>query len=570
MNSVKRIKLVKYFLSLIFSGLVIYVFLLQTVYSKKYEHQAESQHGVKVPLLAERGKILDAKYRPLVYNQLCASVRILPQYVRSKDSVANILASYNLKSRDEITQELANKNNLFWFKKYIDYETALKLKKELQKKRFDNSVIVADGLKRIYPFGPSLGSVVGCMGEEQGLSGLEFAFDTILQGKAGWILLQKDAIGNNYYWPSYPMLAPENGNDVILTIDLDIQEIAYKNLALFVDSFKAIRGSIVIIDANTGAVLSLADYPDFDPQNFRDFPSDLWKSSAIADEFEPGSVYKLLICATALQSANREQLLAQQYNVSKGFIVISGKKIKDVHNNGIIGFNDIFVKSSNIGVSLLSQMLSAKDFFLTERKFGLSFPAGIELPGEANGYFDQPQFLTQLRFANNAFGQGVRATLLQLSMAYLTIAENGLLLKPYIVKEIVNNSKIIYKGEKKIVRRVLDENTALMIKEILAQAVSQGTGRAAQLDDDMVCGKTGTAQKLEPNGKYSDKKSIMTFIGFFPKENPKYLISILLDEPKISRFAGEVTCPLFKLIATKVLQLQHPMKSENNQNLVLR
>jgi cell division protein FtsI/penicillin-binding protein 2 len=215
-------------------------------------------------------------------------------------------------------------------------------------------------------------------------------------------------------------------------------------------------------------------------------------------------------------------------------------------------------------------MLSSKDFFLTERKFGLSFPTGIELPGEANGFIDPPHLLTELRFANNAFGQGVRATLMQLSMAYLAIAENGLLLKPYIVNEIVDDGRIIYKGEKKIVRRVLDESTAQMIKEILAQAVIQGTGQAARLDACQVCGKTGTAQKLEPNGKYSDKKSMMTFIGFFSKEDPQYLIAILIDEPKISRFAGEVTCPLFRQIGTKILELQSRGVKENNQNLVLR
>lgn len=570
MNSIKRIRIVKYFLSLIFLGLLIYLFLLQTVYSKKYEHQAECQHGVKIPLLAERGKIFDARYRPLVYNQLCASIRILPQYVRNKDSVADILASYKLKSRPDILNELTNKNSLYWFTKDLDYQTGNKLKKEVCKKRFDNSIVVADNIKRIYPFGHSLGSVIGFMGEEQGLAGLEFAYDAVLRGKPGWILLQKDAIGNNYYWPSYPMQSPQNGKDIILTIDLDIQDIVYKNLALFVDSFQAIRGSVIVMDAQSGAILALADYPDFDPQNFSDYSSNLWKSIPINDEFEPGSVYKLLICATALESSNREVLLSQQYNVSSGFITISGKKIKDVHNNGIIAFDEIFIKSSNIGVSLLSQMLTPEDFYLTERKFGFGLPTGIELPGEASGFIDPPSRLTALRFANNAFGQGIRATLIQLSMAYLSIAQDGLLLKPYIIKNIVDNNKIIYKGEKKNIRRVLDINTAQKIKEILAQVVIRGTGQAAKLDGYQVCGKTGTAQKLEPDGKYSAKKSIMIFIGFFPKENPQYLISILIDEPKISRFAGEVTCPMFKRIATKILELNSPKQINNNQNLVLR
>jgi len=457
---------------------------------------------------------------------------------------------------------------LFWFKKFIDYQTANQLKKDLHQKRFDNSIIVADDLKRIYPFGTSIASVTGFVGDEAGLSGIEFTFDSVLRGKPGWIVLQKDASGNNYFWPSYPQVAPQNGSDIELTIDLDIQEIAYKNLIKCVDTFQAIRGSVLVLDATNGAVLAMCDYPDFDPQNFRDYPSNLWTSFALSDEFEPGSVYKLFICATALSSSNRDSLRERKYDVSK-HIFISGKKIKDVHNNGVLSFDDIFIKSSNIGVSLLSQFLSPTDYYVMERKFGLSFTTGIELPGEANGFVDGPKKLTQLRFANNAFGQGVRATLLQLSVAYLAIARNGQLLKPYIIKEIRNNDKVVYRGEKKVVRQVLPESTALMIKDILARVVTEGTGQAAKLDNYQVCGKTGTGQKLEPDGKYSDKKSLMTFIGFFPKDDPKYLIAAFVDEPKFTRFAGEVTCPLFKKIAEEILKAEKPNINQMAKDIVI-
>ncbi len=568
MNSIKRVKIVKFILSLAFITLFIYIFMLQTFYAKKYDLQAKRQQTDSIPLLAERGRILDTKFRPLVYNQLCSSIRILPKYVRCRDSVATLLASYELKPENEIIDELNTKSRLFWFKKFIDYQVANRLKNDLHHRQFDNSVIVADDIKRIYPFGSSIASVTGFMGDEAGLSGLEFAFDSILKGKPGWIILQKDATGNDYYWPSYPQVQPINGSDVVLTIDLEMQEIAYKNLAKCVDSFQAIRGSVLILDANDGSILAMCDYPDFDPQNYRDYPSNLWTPFAISDEFEPGSVYKLVICATALTSNAKDTLLERKYDVSKN-ILISGKKIKDVHNNGVITFDDIFIKSSNIGVSLLSQMLSAQDFYLMERCFGLSFPTGIEMSGEANGFVDRPNQLTQLRFANNAFGQGVRATLLQLSVAYLSIARDGQLLKPYIIKQIINDDKVVYRGEKKMVRQVLDEKTVLMIKDILARAVTDGTGQAAALDEYQVCGKTGTAQKLEPNGRYSDKKSLMTFIGFFPKDNPKYLIATFVDEPKFTRFAGSVTCPLFKKIANEILRAENPKTNQINNDIVI-
>lgn len=570
MNTTKRMKFVKFILSVVFLGLTIYVILLQTVYFKKFKTIAINQQSVKVPLIAERGKILDCNNRPLAFNQLCASIVILPQFVRSSDSVANILASYNFKPKNEILSDIENKKAYFWFSKYINYEITDRLKKDLIKSKIANSVFITDDPKRVYPFGAAVGSVIGFLGDERGRAGLEYSLDTILRGTPGWILLQRDAIGNNYYWPSYPKQPPINGSDIKLTLNLDIQQIAYKNLAKYVDSFQALRGSVLVIDAQDASILAMCDYPDFNPENFNAYPPHLYKSIAICDEFEPGSVYKLLICATALESDKKDLLLSQIYDVSSGFITISGKKIKDVHNNGKIDFANIFIKSSNIGVSMLSQLLSPDDFYAMERKFGFGLPTGIELPGEASGYLDRPQSLTPLRFANNSFGQGVRATLLQLSMAYLAVANNGILLKPYIIKEIINNNKSIYQGEKKVVRRVLNEETAWQIKEILGRAVSEGTGKAAQIENYPVCGKTGTAQKIEPDGKYSSKKSMMTFIGFFPQNNPQYLIAIYIDEPKISRFAGEVTCPLFKTIATRILRLQNQPVKQNNGNVVLR
>lgn len=559
MSITKKIKFIKFVHLAVFFGFFVYVLLLQTVYSKKYEKMAISQHGVKIPLLAERGKILDCKNRPLAYNQLCASIRILPQHIRERcrDSVADLLASYNFRPRSEIINELTTKTSLYWFKKYIDYDMACSLKQQLHKRRCDNSVIVADDIKRIYPFGTTIGSVIGLLGDEKGLAGLEFSYDTILQGTPGWILLQKDATGNNYAWPSYPTVEPINGNDIVLTINLDIQDLVYQELEKSITHFQALRGQVIVLDANNGAILAMVDYPDYDPQNFRKYSQKLWTISSISDEFEPGSVYKLVICATAIESLKRDALLSQKYDVSNGFITVSGRKIKDVHNNGIINFNDIFVKSSNIGVTMLSQNISPTDFYLKQREFGFGLSTGIELPGEASGYIDRPSNLTSLRFANIAFGQGVRTTLLQLAMAYLTVAQNGYLLKPYIVKEIRRNNQILYRGNKTVIRQVFNETNAQIIKDILASVVIYGTGRAAAIEGTQICGKTGTSQKIEPDGKYSATKSIMTFIGFFPKDNPKYLIAVLIDEPKTARFAGEVTCPLFQRIGRKLIHLEN-------------
>ncbi|MCX7785929.1 MAG: penicillin-binding protein 2 [candidate division WOR-3 bacterium] len=534
------------------TGLLIYLFIIQVVQYRKYEQLARNEHWQKDTLIAERGRILDSKYRPLAFSQLSATVSVHPRYVRSADSVAEILSVFEIGEKSEIINKIIRSKEYFTFAKQIEYNSALKLKEVLKQRRFANCVVVNDAQKRIYPFSEITASIIGFTGKEHGLAGIENYFDKVLSGEPGWILKQKDAIGNYYVWPSYPIRRPIAGSDVVLTIDLDMQEIAYQTLRKYVENLKAMRGSVVILDAQDAAVLALVDYPDYDPNNFMDSDQSLWKMSAISDEFEPGSVFKLVICATALEELPHEYLFLKKWDVSKGYIEISNRKIKDVHNNGIVDFYDMFAKSSNIGVSLLSQEISAEKFYLMARKFGFGLPTGIELPGEANGYLDRPELLSPLRLANNSFGQGLRVTLIQLATAYLSVAHNGLLLKPYIVKKIIKEGKIIYQGQKKIIRRVMSEKNAEIIKNILAQVVIRGTGKAASLTDCQVCGKTGTSQKIEPNGTYSATKSIMTFVGFFPQEKPKFLIAVLIDEPQLFRFAGETTCPAFQEIAARI------------------
>ncbi|MEO0072322.1 MAG: penicillin-binding protein 2 [candidate division WOR-3 bacterium] len=551
-----RINILRWVFNAIFVLLLMYVFWIQVIKHRYYNEQALKQHCDSLPLSAERGKIYDCKNRLLAYNERGFSVRVFPQYVRSIDSVVEILANYKLNSRDKLRNELKSQTRLFWLTRFIDYEIGLKLQKDLVKHRFDNSVVVREAIKRIYPYGPVLGSVIGFTGVEGGLAGIEFAYDQYLKGKPGWEILQKDALGNRYRWPSYRICKSIDGYDIVLTIDLDIQQIAYQLLKKYVENLQAIKGSVIILNCEDGAVLALADYPDFDPNDPYIYPREYWKATAVTDEFEPGSVYKLMICATAVQSNQANNLLSQTYNTSSGYLTISGRKIKDVHNNGILNFEDIFVKSSNVGVSLLTTQLSPEEFYQTEKKFGFGTSIGIELPGEAKGFIDRPEKLSPLRYANNAFGQGVRVTLLQLATAYLAIANNGVLLKPYIIKTIIaHDNKIIYSGKKEIIRHVLSDEQSNIIKEILSKAVRNGTGRQAMIPGYEVCGKTGTAQKLEPNGKYSNSKSIMTFIGFFPKERPKYLIAVMIDEPQKFRFAGETVCPLFRDLATEILLL---------------
>jgi cell division protein FtsI/penicillin-binding protein 2 len=565
MQKISRIKIVKKALIGFWIIGLLYVFYLQVISWKKYARWAKNLQEISVELLAPRGQIFDRADRCIALNLSCFSVSVLPQFLEDKNKAATILAGCKVKDRRTTYRELRTKKKFYWYWKQLDYNIGKALKEKLKKTELSGAISVVDDKDRFYPFGDILASALGFVGSikpgtKKGWAGIEYQFDSILSGKPGRMVWGRDGLGNLYPHPSYPVEPPIPGCDVFLTLDLDIQQIVYEELKSCVEKYKAISGSVLVLDVRTGEILAMVDYPDFDPNQYQKFDKKCWTPYAVANEFEPGSSFKLVILATALKSPNREQLLKDNYDVSQGYIVISGKKIKDTHILKVIDFLNIFIHSSNIGVSLLSQRLDALDFYLMARKLGFSLLTGVELPGEALGYLDQPrQIRKALRFANNAFGQGLRVNLLQLANAYQAVANDGILLKPYIVKEIVNSSqKVVYQGEKTVIRHALDISTARMIKEILARVVKEGSGVKAALDGYEVCGKTGTAQKLE-NGKYSSEKSLMTFVGFFPKATPKYLIAVLVDEPKHTietRFAGGVTCPLFKNIATRIIRLK--------------
>jgi cell division protein FtsI/penicillin-binding protein 2 len=566
MFEINRIKVVKKIFIFFWVIGLTYVFYLQIISGKKYAKKAKGFQETTIELLAPRGRIYDRRGRQLVVNRSCFSISVLPQYLEHKrKEAAYLLASCGVKDFNTTYQELSKRKKFYWYQKQVDYDVGKLLLTKLKKAGLAGAISVVSDNDRYYPFRDIAASAIGFVGStkpgnKKGWAGIEYEFDSLLSGKPGKMVCGLDGLGNIYYHPSYKSVPAVPGCDIYTTLDLDIQLIAYEELKFSVENCSAIFGSVLVLDCETGEILAMVDYPDFDPNHYERYKPKEWTPFAVTSEFEPGSSFKLVIMATALNSSNRESILKERYDVSQGYITISGKRIKDVHNWQVLDFPGIFIHSSNIGVSLLSQRLDALEFYLTARKLGFTLPTGIELPGEAAGYLDSPNRIKKaLRFANNAFGQGLRTTLLQLANAYACVAQGGILLKPYIVKAIVSPTRgVLYQGQKTIIRRALDLNIANEMKDILERVVTEGSGKKAFLDEFEVCGKTGTAQKLV-NGVYSAEKSLMTFVGFFPKTKPKYLIAVLIDEPKRTeeaRFAGDVTCPLFKNIATRIIRLK--------------
>jgi len=555
-QSVNRAKVLVAMVVLSWVALLAYLGYVQIYCWRQYEKLATRQHGERLSLRAARGRIYEGRGRPLTLGRTSCSIRILPQWARDKDTLAAILAGFGLAEQSAAAQELHRRNCLFGFAREVDCVTGDSLRRVLAERQFSNCTYVEDDNTRVYPYGAACASVVGFVGEERGWTGLESAYDSILRGQEGWVLLLKDAVGRASPHPSFPMKRPLPGLDLHLTLDLDIQQLCYRALGWQVVEGEALKGAVVVLDAGSGAILALADYPCYDPARFRSFARERYRSTAVSDQFEPGSSFKLVVCAAALESPDSTRLTQRSYDVSPGYLEIGGRKINDVHKHGILDFDGLFVKSSNPGCALLSTQLSPERYYELARALGFGNALGVGLPDEGSGWIDPPEHLSELRFANVAFGQGVTVTLLQMAAAYLCVANDGVFLRPYLVESVRRSGRVIHRSGPARLRRAVSPATAGRIKHILEKAVTEGTGTPARIEGVSVCGKTGTAQKVEPWGGYSRTRSRMTFVGFFPKERPRYVVAVLIDEPKRIRFAGAAAGPVFRQIGEDLLLLE--------------
>lgn len=544
--------------ALLFCWLVLFgvVAWHQLVRGSHHRHQAEVQHGVRVSLPAPRGRMFDRLGRPLATNRSVSSIRILPQYAKDKDTLAAILAGFGFAERRTIRAELMRRKRHFWFRRNVPVQLADSLRRVVTRRGYSNCTLVDDDRRRIYPFGASCATVTGFLGEECGLAGLEYQFDSILRGRPGWRLLQKDALGYSHPYPSYPTVEPVPGADLYLTLDIDIQAICQQALEERVRATGALKGAAVVMEPGSGRILAVAEWPTYDPAAATTAERERHRCTAVSDVFEPGSVFKLVVMATALESPNAAELVARRYDVSSGFITIGKYKIRDAHNHGVLDFDGLMVMSSNPGCAMLSMQLDPEQYYQIARALGFGSALGVGLPDERSGTLDRPERLGTLRFANIAFGQGLTTTLLQLCAAYNCVASDGEFWRPYLIDSVCQNGRVIQRNRPVRVRRALRPETARRLKDIMEKVVTEGTGTPAAVPGVTVCGKTGTAQKTEPGGGYSNTRSRMSFVGFLPKEAPRYCIAVMVDEPKTDRFASTVAGPVFREIGWNLLRLE--------------
>jgi cell division protein FtsI (penicillin-binding protein 3) len=512
-----------------------------------YASKARKQSVEKIVVYPDRGKIYDRNGKLIATNLKTKTLVAFPQKMDDKNQAAAMLAKYGYGSFDNLSRDFAHEHFMY-IKRNLETVPAKEIK-DLE------GVELLQDKKRYYPYGEVCASVVGFVGTEYtGLEGLEFEFDTLLAGKPGWAHLQKSPMGYLYPHPALPVQEPSGGKDIVLTIDVDIQSIVLSELEKVLKTSSAEGGIVIVIDPQTGEILAMVNLPGYDPNHALQYEKERWINRAICELFEPGSTFKIVAATAAIE----EKLfnLNDIVEAGEGEISIGKVKITDAEEHGALTFVEFVQHSSNCAAVRIAEKVGKKRFYCYERAYGFGSRTKVRLPGEERGNIGDPGKWTALKFATMSFGQGVSVTALQLIFAYAAIANEGVLTQPSIVRAILSSEgDTLYKAEPVYVRRVMQIETSLALREILVGVVNYGTGRFAKIDGIEIAGKTGTAEKSDPVIGYEKGSYVASFVGFVPVQNPRLLIGVFIDEPKGMHWGGYVAAPLFRKIAERILLL---------------
>ncbi|MCM8786725.1 MAG: penicillin-binding protein 2 [Candidatus Omnitrophica bacterium] len=487
------------------------------------------------------------------------SVFVDPALIENPSQVISCLSSKLNILPSEIASKISAKKRFVWIKRKI----SLKEKEEIKALKLKGVGFIREQ-KRYYPQENLASTVLGIVDiDNKGLDGIELSYDNYLRSKQGWFKVLQDSRQKKVFLSSQ-IITPKDGADIVLTIDAQIQYFAEKYLFETIKKFSAKEGSIIVMDANSGEILALANYPSFNP-NKRTLNAN-YRNYAIVDMFEPGSIFKIVTLIAAIEKnifKDDDKIFCEN-----GEFKIPGSTLHDWKPYGFLTFREVFKKSSNIGVAKIANKLGAKILYENIKRLGFGHKTGIDLKGEVLGKVKPPANWSKTSSYIIPIGQEISVTLIQLVRAFAVVANGGYLVKPHLVKKIYSPffTKEIQPEREKILPTRLTERA----KDILISVVEDGTGVLAKIDGFKVGGKTGTAQQFDPKiGQYSPTEYRASFIGFVSDYEPTFVIGVSIYAPKTSHFGGVVAAPLFKKVAEKTLmyfESKNLFRKNNKQN----
>jgi cell division protein FtsI/penicillin-binding protein 2 len=521
---------------------------LQLFRHSEYLARAQRQQQHTIEITPKRGSIFDRNGHPLAMSIPVDSAFAVPVEMVDQPLAARLLSGVLGIPRDVLEERLASSRSFVWIARKLPPD-----KKEAVEALSLKGVYFQKENQRIYPKRDLAAHLLGFVNlDEKGIGGIESELENKIGGKSEKIIEMADA---RQRWFDGGEAQRERGADVVLTLDEKIQYIAERELSVSIAKTHAIAGTVIVMNPNDGEILALANWPKFNPNTATDAPAQTRMNRAVSAIYEPGSTFKLITLAAALdQGITRPQ---EVFNCENGAVYIAGHRIRDHKPFGFLTVSDILAQSSDVGAIKIALRLGAPKFYDYIRAFGFGQFTGVDLPGESRGMLERVETWQPVSIGSISMGQEVGVTPIQLINAVSAIANGGMLYRPHVISEL-RRGNMVLPAEGLLApvepRRVVRPETAATLRRLMEGVILNGTGSLARLDGWTAAGKTGSAQKFDPNtGHYSATQLIASFSGFAPISNPAVTILVSLDSPVGAHEGGQVAAPVFKRIAEQVL-----------------
>ena len=540
-------------------------FQLQVLEHGTYTLLASDQHELQSSLVPRRGTLyvrdpIDRSLHPLVKDRDAWQVFIVPKEIRDREATAHALVDLLSLNADEWMPRLTSPTATYMVVgKDVPWETVQKVKEQKLLGVGINQTTV-----RSYPEkgmgGQWLGFVtLNDQNEREGRYGLESYFQKELAGTYGKLIAERDATGRRLALGTTELTEAHDGSDLVLTMDRTIQYEACKAIEEGVKKYEADNGTVVIMDPNTGAILSMCSYPDFDPDHVREITDiSVLNNPAVFQRYEPGSIFKGITLAAGLDK-NLINPSTTYNDTGEEHIDNFTIRNSDKKGHGIQTMTQVLAESLNTGTIFVERLLGKEAFRDFVKRFGFGEKTGITLPTEQKGDIQALEKHGDIFYATASFGQGIAVTPIQMLAAYSALGNGGYLMKPYIVQEVIHGDGSREQIKPQLVRRVIGDRASQLISAMLVDVVEHGHGKHAGVPGYYVAGKTGTAQIADPNGGYLKDATIGSFAGYAPAEHPKFSMIVKLERPRAVQFAESSAAPIFGQLAKFLLNyLQVP------------
>lgn len=539
-----RIIFVHIAIMLIWIGFGVRLFNIQVI------NRLNSPQGIKVESInGFRGNFYDVNGKNLTQNLTFYRIGVHIKKISNTKNLIDELSSCTGTDREVYIAKINSGRD------YVELEKKTNKNCQQLQKKYPNALIIKKSFKRYYPEDNLVSQIVGFTNiDDKGISGLEAKYNKFLEPVSGSKLSKRNGLGDRISDPTLPTEEAKNGADIVLTINKEYQAILRDELILQMEKVGAKASMGLILNPQTGAILSMVNLPDYDPNSPNDFDIELQKNKIVTDLIEPGSTFKIVTMAAALES-NID--LNDEYNVEGPYNFHNIKMIEDSEPHSVLNVKEILAFSSNIGTIKIAEQLGKKSIYDQAREFGFGVKTGFDSSTEPAGIFREPSKWSLSSMHSIPIGYEVSATPLQIAMSYAAIANGGFMLKPYVVEKIEKHDDTIIKNKRNTKKRVLSQSNAEKLSLMLSHTVENGSGKLANVAGWNVAGKTGTSKKLI-DGQYSEKEFISSFVGFFPAENPQLLCLIILDSPDASRnlhWGSMSSAPVFKSVMDRVINI---------------